>query len=114
MADDKINELFMQYKNTGDMAHTRGGEGDDAFVFPLTKDGLDQGGFTGTVGTDESNHLAAMDVEIHILQNFVAADFDGHIGNPQTAGVVAGFSVSDKAHPRASFKVSMLWYMASK
>jgi hypothetical protein len=75
------------------VAHTGGREGDDAVVIPLTEDCFDQGGFARAVGADQGHHLAAMDVQIHIPKDLIAADADGKILNTQAAGISAGTAV---------------------
>ena len=58
--------------------------------------------------------LTAVDVQVHIRQNAVAADAHGQVLDPQAAGIAAGTTVIHFSHSSASFKVLMLWYMASK
>ena len=96
------------------MAHTGGGESNDTIVIPLTKDGLDLGGFTRTVGADQSHHLTAVDMQIYILYNIICTELDGKILDAQAAGAVAGLTMSEFSHPKAPFNVSMFSYMASK
>ena len=96
------------------VAHTGGGEGDNAVILPLAQNGFQEGGLACAVGADEGRQLAAVHVQIHILENFIAADPDGQILDAKAAGIAAGTAVVGSSHSRASFKVSMLWYMASK
>jgi hypothetical protein len=54
-----------------------GGRKDDgAGIILLTQDGFDKGAFTGTIGSDQRQQLAAMDVQIHILKDAVRTDTD--------------------------------------
>jgi len=90
------------------------GEGNNAVVFPLSQNRFQKCGFAGTVGTNEGHHLTAVDVQIYIFQDAVGANLYRQIFHPQAAGVTAAAAVNIKFHPSASFRVSMLWYMASK
>ena len=92
-----------------------GREGDLALVLPLAQDGLDEGGFARAVGPDEGHDLAAVHMQVDMLQHRVAAEADGQVFNFQTAGVLAAAAVVMAViHESASFNVSMLWVMASK
>ena len=90
------------------------GEGNHALVFPLTQNGFQKGGFARAVGADDGDHLAAVDVKVHVLQNAVGSDFHGHILYPKAAGMAAGTAMMCQIHPNASLMVSMFRYMASK
>ena len=68
-------------------------EGNHALVFPLSQNGLQEGGFPRAVGADDGDHLAAVDMKIHVLQNAVSSDFHGHILYPKAAGMAAGTAV---------------------
>ena len=81
----------------------------------LAKDGFDQRGFTGAVGPDQGHQLAAVHVQIDVLQHGVGAEPDAEMFDFQAAGPLAAAVVQVIAiHCRASFSVSMLCFMASK
>ena len=89
-------------------------EGDYAGVVPLTQNGFQQGAFPGAVGADQGGELSAVDMELGIFQYFVVSDFYGQFFHPQAAGLSAVPVMGKLLHPRASFTVSMLRYMAAK
>ena len=93
---------------------TRLAESDDAGIVPLAQNGFQQGAFSGTVGADQSGKLPAVDVKLRVFQYFIISDFYGQFLHPQAAGLSAVPVVGKLFHPRASFTVSMLRYMASK
>ena len=57
---------------------------------------------------DEGDHFTAVNVEIDVLQNRIAANGDTDIFHPQAAGMAAGTTVKGKSHCSASFIVLML------
>ena len=85
-----------------------GGKSDDAVIFLLAQNGLQQCGFTGAVGADKGHHFAAVDMEIHILQDLVIPDVDIQVLYTQAAGVAASAAVEEQFHWSASLMVSML------
>jgi hypothetical protein len=85
-----------------------GGEGNDTIIVQLTENGLQKCTFTGTVGADEGDQLAAMDMQIDFVQNGLLTDTDTQILHPKAAGVAAVTAVNIKVHPNASFTVSIL------
>ena len=89
-------------------------ESDHAGIVPLAQNGLQQGTFSGAVWTDEGGELSAVDMELRVFQDFVVSDCYGQFFHPQAAGLSAVPVMGKLFHPRASFTVSMLRYIASK
>ena len=58
------------------LAAIGGVERDLALVFPLAEDGADERGFARAVRSNEGDHLAAVHVQIDIVQRGLAAKFD--------------------------------------
>ena len=85
-------------------------EGDLPFIFPLAQNGADERGLARAVRTDQRDHLAAVHMQVDVVQNRLAADMDGQMLDFQTAGVftVACVRVQMWDHESASRMVSML------
>ena len=85
-------------------------EGDLPLVVALAENGANERGFARAVRPDQRDHLAAVHVQVDIVQNGVAADMDGQVFNFQAAGVaaVACMRVCMRYHPSASRMVSIL------
>lgn len=93
---------------------TRLTEGDDAGIVPLAQNGFQQGAFSGAVGANQGGKLPAVNMKLRVFQYFIISDFHGQFFHPQAAGLSAVPVMGKLFHPRASFTVSMLRYMASK
>ena len=85
-------------------------EGDLPFIFPLAQNGADERGLARAVRTDQRDHLAAVHMQVDVVQDRLAADMDGQMLDFQTAGVftVACVRVQMWDHESASRMVSML------
>ena len=91
-------------------------EGDFSLIFPLAQNGTDKRRLARAVRADQRNHLAAVHMQVDIVQDGLAADMDGQMLDFQAAGVfaVAAVRVFEWYHPNASFMVSIFWVMAER
>lgn len=84
-------------------------EGDLPLVVALAENGADERGFSRAVRPDQRDHLAAVHVQVDIVEDRLAADADGQMLDLQTAGVFAVARVRMQMwdHESASRIVSM-------
>ena len=84
-------------------------EGDLPLVVALAENGADERGFARAVRPDQRDHLAAVHVQVDIVEDRLAADADGQMLDLQTAGVFAVARVRMQMwdHESASRIVSM-------
>ena len=85
-------------------------EGDFSLIFPLAQNGTDKRRLARAVRADQRDHLAAVHMQVDIVQNRLAADMDGQMLDFQAAGVfaVARVRVQMWNHESASRMMSML------
>ena len=60
-------------------------KGDLPLMLPLPQNGADQRGFACAVGADQGDDFPAVDVKIHVPENFVIADFNPQLFDFQAA-----------------------------
>ena len=85
-------------------------EGDFSLIFPLAQNGTDKRRLARAVRADQRDHLAAVHMQVDIVQDRLAADMDGQMLDFQAAGMfaVARVRVQMWNHESASRMMSML------
>ena len=85
-------------------------EGDFSLIFLLAQNGTDKRRLARAVRADQRDHLAAVHMQVDIVQDRLTADMDGQMLDFQAAGVfaVARVRVQMWNHESASRMLSML------